>query len=305
MAVFNGEKQLEQQIASILDQSLGRIELVISDDCSTDQTIKVINKFQRDPRIRLLKNRSRVGPAANFERAIGQCRCEFIALSDQDDIWRVDKLERLLQSIEDCDLVYSDARLIDAAGVILADSMRRAMHLPVLEGNPWRELLFFNFVTGCTAMIRKRLFLRARPFPSGIVYHDRWLAFEAARGAGIASVDQSLIDYRLHGENHTGIGQFKSLPAMIDALRPSVQNGYFARLRKDGQAWMASNRLHGEELNLAQDADRCYDGKPTTYPQFLAALWRNRRYMFVSNRGLIRPLKLAVHASMWPLRRLV
>lgn len=94
MCTYNGDKYLEQQIDSILCQTYPIHELIIQDDCSTDRTVTIIEAYQkRDPRVKLYINEAPLGFNYNFSSAFAKAEGEYIASSDQDDIWRPDKIE--------------------------------------------------------------------------------------------------------------------------------------------------------------------------------------------------------------------
>ena len=91
MCTYNGDKYLEQQIDSILCQTYPIHELIIQDDCSTDRTVTIIEAYQkRDPRVKLYINEAPLGFNYNFSSAFAKAEGEYIASSDQDDIWRPD-----------------------------------------------------------------------------------------------------------------------------------------------------------------------------------------------------------------------
>src|SRR5437868_15054123 len=96
---YNGERFIKEQIDSILHQTYPNIELIISDDASTDETARILKEYKGDQKIKLFFQDENVGATKNFEFAIKQVRGEFIAFSDQDDIWLPQKLERLYSAI--------------------------------------------------------------------------------------------------------------------------------------------------------------------------------------------------------------
>ena len=119
IASFNGEKFIQEQIQSILGQSLLPDEIIVCDDNSTDKTVERINSIN-SPLIKVYTNSSSLGVVGNFKRAVGFSKPEnMIAFSDQDDIWMPNKIELLYKemlSINDeltPSLVYSDLVLID------------------------------------------------------------------------------------------------------------------------------------------------------------------------------------------------
>ena len=95
LAAYNGEKYIEEQINSILCQLSLNDELLISDDGSTDKTIKIISDLN-DPRIKLFKNNFK-SVQKNFEFLLQNSIGEIIFLSDQDDIWEKNKISEFSQ----------------------------------------------------------------------------------------------------------------------------------------------------------------------------------------------------------------
>lgn len=200
MAVYNGERYLEEQLRSILDQLGDDDEVIIVDDRSTDLSMQLIRNMA-DPRVILLSNDLNIGPIASFERAIAASKGKHIFLSDQDDIWRTHKVKRTLQvfASANCLLVVSDARVVDAERRILNDSL-----FSMRRSGPgfWRNLYKNGFV-GCCMAIRsdaKELFL---PFPTQISMYDEWIGLCATVAGRVQFIGDSLVDYRRHGRNVT------------------------------------------------------------------------------------------------------
>ena len=114
LATYNGEKYLREQLDSILSQSIQDFELVACDDCSTDSTLKILNEYaEKDFRVKVFTNEKNLGFKKNFEKAIFLCSGDYIALSDQDDIWTENHLQVLLENIGNNDLVGANAFLCD------------------------------------------------------------------------------------------------------------------------------------------------------------------------------------------------
>ena len=98
ICTFNGEKFLQEQINSILEQTLKVDEIVICDDCSTDNTWDILKDYKtNNPSLfQIHRNEINLKSNKNFEKAIGLCTGCYIFLSDQDDIWKNDKVEKTL-----------------------------------------------------------------------------------------------------------------------------------------------------------------------------------------------------------------
>ena len=102
MCTYNGEKYLHQQLASIAQQTRLPEEMVVCDDCSSDSTPEIIEEFARTVPfpVRFFRNPQNLGSTKNFEKAIGLCTGDMIALCDQDDIWMPEKLARQAEMME-------------------------------------------------------------------------------------------------------------------------------------------------------------------------------------------------------------
>lgn len=203
LATYNGEMFLPQQLDSILLQSYTNLEIIICDDRSTDSTRDILNHYaQNDQRIQLFFNETTLGLVKNFEKALSLCSGEYIALSDQDDIWEKGKIQSLIRHIGNASLIHSDAILIDATEVVFASSYSHYSH-KILYKDIFSYLLGNN-VTGCTSLFSRQLLELALPFPKGIFVHDWWLALCAYKHEGIVYCNQPLIRYRQHANNQIG-----------------------------------------------------------------------------------------------------
>jgi glycosyltransferase involved in cell wall biosynthesis len=220
LGTHNGEAFLDEQLASILEQSHPVDEIVLSDDASTDGTVELAERLVAAHRasggraeLRVLRNRPALGVTANFEQALRAATGDLIALADQDDVWRPDRVARALEAFAERperQLVASDATLIDAEGVELGRSLFATLGLDDavrdrLDGSDaFDELLHRNLLTGATVMVRRDLVHRAAPFPGSWV-HDEWLAIVASVTGGLAVLPDRLIGYRQHGANQIGV----------------------------------------------------------------------------------------------------
>src|ERR1700761_555678 len=110
VCTYNGERFLSKQLDSLLRQSYSNIEIVIADDCSTDNTWSILQDYaDKDARVKPYKNKYNLGHTLNFEKAIKLCKGEYIALCDQDDIWETDKISVFMENVGDVMLVYHNS----------------------------------------------------------------------------------------------------------------------------------------------------------------------------------------------------
>lgn len=216
MCTFNGGRFLPEQLESFLTQTTLPRELIISDDASTDDTLEIANRFARDApfEVRVYQNPYRLGVSQNFELAVRLSRSEFVALSDQDDVWMHDKLQTLatvLTNDSGISLVFSDAEVANADLHVSATTLFERVGFTPLErqmmcrGRSLDVLLRHNVVTGATMAFRRSLIDRVLPIEPGWV-HDAWIAAGAAAIGKVAFVELPLIHYRQHDKNVIGVG---------------------------------------------------------------------------------------------------
>jgi len=256
LCTYNGARFLPEQLRSIAAQTLLPAELVVSDDGSTDDTVQIVEAFAERALlpVRLVRNSPALGTTKNFEAALAQTTGSILVLSDQDDSWHENRIERAV-AVLDADphnqLVFSDARLVDGDGAPLGygllDSLsaRDAERSALVDGRSFEVLLRRNLVTGATAMFRRELFDVARPFPEEWV-HDEWLAMLAAVIGRAVLLPEELVDYRLHGGNQIGTVE----PTLAYKMRRMLQPG-----RQRNQDIAAATRTLAHRLETMPGAE--------------------------------------------------
>ena len=207
MATYNGENYLKSQLDSILNQTYKNIEIIICDDCSTDNTFQILKEYTKKySNIYIYQNDVNLGFAKNFEKAITLCNGEYIALADQDDIWLPNKLEVLCKNIENYSVICSTYKIIDEHNNIISEEpiSRIDTRIKILEKKQdmFKTLLFSNFVTGCTILMKKDFLNKILPLPESS-YHDWWIALIASYYKELKYIDIPLILYRHHSNNET------------------------------------------------------------------------------------------------------
>lgn len=212
VCTYNGEQFLEEQLESVIHQTYPNLEIIISDDNSTDGTKSILKKYEGISNIKINYNEKNIGFIKNFELAVTIACGNYIAFCDQDDVWLPKKIEKLLAAISSYSLVYSDSMLIDEAGKPLHKKLSnfRKMKSTITDS---KGFAFFNVVSGHTMMIKKELLNYVLPLPN-IYYHDWWIALHAANLKGIIYLDETLTLYRQHDKTIT-----KTLITKKDASR--------------------------------------------------------------------------------------
>lgn len=212
MATFNGARFVEQQLASLAAQTLRPAELIVSDDGSEDETLRLVEAFRRAAPFPVVvrRNERRLGYGANFLSAAGLATGEYIAFCDQDDVWYPDKLATAVATLRrtGADLFVHAAAVVDdenrPVGRLSQHIGKAGVHEPLALG-PWS--VFYGF----TMVFPRALFELVDPGRRGghtfehhgLLSHDLWIYFLATSLGRVAVHDTPLADYRQHGKNQT------------------------------------------------------------------------------------------------------
>jgi hypothetical protein len=212
LATYNGCTYLPELLASLEAQSWPNLELVVSDDASSDGTRELLASHRGRVPVRLVGDGTRVGIVGNFERALAGCRGAYIALADQDDVWAPEKITDLMRELLRAEnargaevpaLAFCDVELVDSTLCRLSRSL-----FEITPKSPCaarlRDFLLSNHVPGCAMLVNRAALERALPFPSGVVMHDWWLAMVVAAFGEIGHVAAPHLKYRQHGGNAVG-----------------------------------------------------------------------------------------------------
>lgn len=219
LATYQGGRFLDEQLASLIEQTYSPIRILIRDDGSNDQTPTIIQKWRADypDRIQVLPTTERLGVKGNFSTLMESCTAPYVMFSDQDDHWLPDKVEKSLALIKKMEKVYGS----DIPLAVHTDLKVVGQDLNELSSSFWKysrlnptiasfnRLLAQNVVTGCTLLINRPLLKLAAPVPKEAVMHDWWIAMAASCFGYIESLNESTMLYRQHENNDTGAQPYR------------------------------------------------------------------------------------------------
>ena len=173
LATYNGEQYLQEQIESILNQTYTDFRLLISDDGSKDKTIDIVEEYaKKDDRIIIFKQNENMGVVKNFEFLMKQVQSKYFMFSDQDDIWKKDKIEKSVKKIEEgFGLVYSDLEVVDNNLEVMYKSYwkLKGFDRKIRKYNDFDSLYLNNYITGCTLISRKEYIDKVLPSPKTLL----------------------------------------------------------------------------------------------------------------------------------------
>lgn len=216
MCTFNGEKYIKEQIESIINQSLIPDEIVICDDCSKDNTVNIIKETLDNwsGKVHLVVNEKNLGYRKNFEKAISLCNGDIIFLSDQDDVWNRNKIEIMVNALNNSDaiLAFHDVEVVDENLKLITGSFWKLLKFNYQKflHDDFRRIFASNVVQGSACALKKELVNYAKPFPEAAI-HDEWLALVAVAKGNIIPINKSLAKYRQSGNNAIGAGSVSLL----------------------------------------------------------------------------------------------
>ena len=218
MAIYNGEKYIIEQLESIRSQTVKIDEAILIDDCSTDNSYEIVQKFITDHHLnnwKLMKNDNNLGYRNNFKKGLEMSTGDIIFLSDQDDHWHANKVETMLN--------YMDENVFTLASSFqFMNQQGEPFEVKKIKGRSNNNLLFqevdqelteikldslleMNFSQGCTMAIRQSIIQEFLNVTTGMLPHDWELNIISSTHHGCYYLDIPLIDYRIHNNNTIGM----------------------------------------------------------------------------------------------------
>lgn len=231
---FNGSEYLQPQFDSIENQIDEIDELIISDDCSKDDTLEITKSFKlkHPQKIKVHQNGKRLGLAKNLAKCLYLCKGDYIFLSDQDDIWCKDRIKKTLAIFDEnqsVDLVFSDLNILKNSAIIddtLFDQIAidKKQLQTLLDNDPMRLLIGpVNFIYGNTIAFRRNYideFSKCIDACSdNFLYHDLILALLVIlKKKSIFFHKEPLVNYRVHDQQLSG---------RVDKTKSTLSRQYF------------------------------------------------------------------------------
>ncbi len=308
LATYNGDTHVAEQIDSVLAQLDVDVDLLVSDDGSSDNTRNTLSAYHaaHPGRFLLLPQVPGTGrPKTNFLRLMQASTADYVALCDQDDVWLPDKLAVSMQAMAELEqkhgssvplLVFTDVNVVDGGLRLLHASFWQNQGIVAERIGSLRHLLAQNVVVGCTAVMNRALVERSLDMPDAAYMHDWWIALNACVFGHARPLHVPTVLYRQHGGNAVG--------AVLDHRRNLVPSFRFHEKRR--AQWEIAARqaaaflaLHRDEVTPAQrrvlEAYSRSDQHPNRFVRVFTYL---RRGLFLKG---VRP-NLAMLWYLWDMK---
>jgi len=212
ITTYNSERYIEYQLKSILNQTMHVDEFIIVDDCSDDSTVMIIKGLMKGYNYFMIEHEENKGYLHSFEDGIKLASKKIIFLSDHDDYWEKQKIEKMVPYFNDISTVcvFSNGSLMDSNNNLIKGSLFESFKVKLSKnqlmdsGCLFTKLLKNDFITGATLCANSAFLKSLLPFPDKIV-HDKWIAYNAVLMNGLIGAKDKLIRYRIHDEQNIGI----------------------------------------------------------------------------------------------------
>jgi glycosyltransferase involved in cell wall biosynthesis len=242
LCTYNGEKYLKDQLDSIINQTYKNIEIIVVDDCSSDNTSSILSEYQsRYSQLHVFINTTNLGYNKNFEKAITLCSGEYIAVSDQDDIWVNHKIETMMKNWKtNTVLMHHAAKSFNSSSLPILSISTEFDYSKLNK----KHIIISSFVQGCTVLFHSSLKTIIFPFNKTILY-DWWIGFCAFYSGEVQFLHQNLIYHRKHDNS----AHYSLKRSRLEIKRELVKHiKYFIN----------SGLLSNNDLKFAQNALRAY-----------------------------------------------
>lgn len=289
MTTYNGSKYIIKQLDSLKNQSRKIDELVICDDCSTDNTVELVNDYIKSNNLEgwnIYSNENNLGFINNFKQAIKKTTGDIIFLCDQDDEWCVNKISTMTDIIEknnqvkllSCSLAFIDENSRSYTPSNIPLWYGKMISTPQNEITPidFINICNANFAPGCTMCFTREICDKYCNMDYEYeLPHDWLIALIASVDNGYYHLNTSLINYRIHSSNTIGVSKAK----------------------KSENAEQQLSRLKGLKSRLLFSANSTYKNKEEVnqcinYVDKRISLYKNRSFS-----NLIAVLKTSKYAK--------
>lgn len=241
MASYNGEKYIVKQLDSIFNQTQKIDELIIVDDVSTDNTVKIVKDYMEchpDYNIRFYENEVNQGYKKNFRNALSYCEGDSIFLCDQDDLWLPEKVETMLKIMKEnpqIKVLASSFEFIDQDDKPFTIELlpyfsnnnlyRRVLNNDDLVEVKFNELIIQNSFQGCALCITKEINKRFLDCFTEELFHDWLINLLASEEHAMYFYNHPLFQYRIHNNNTIGINDMEEASKGFQQLIKTSQIG--------------------------------------------------------------------------------
>ncbi len=258
LATYNGEKYIRDQLRSFSDQTKKPDEIIVSDDCSYDRTIQIIEEFAKDApfKVKIFKNKLNKGYCSNFNNALMKTTGDLVFLSDQDDVWFKNKINDITN------IALKSEALLFMNNAELTDSELNISGLNKIDQMKNLGASQDKFVMGCCSAVKRELLEIVLPIDSSFNAHDTWISWFADFMHAKEVHPQPMQYYRRHESNEShyianDLNKISNLGLFFNRLNRSFSSDKNSLINsfKQFEIFYESlrNKINIQEYNKYQD----------------------------------------------------
>ncbi|MDY6263405.1 MAG: glycosyltransferase [Fibrobacter sp.] len=274
LATYNGEKYLSELLDSLLTQTVLPDEIVVSDDCSKDNTIQILRDYSKKLPIKVLCNESNLGVNKNFEKAVKMCSGDYILICDQDDVWLPNNIEKKICILEKMPqhlpmLVFSQSIVTDKNLRIL---QKRKLSKDIVD---WRLLLTKHGQGTTMAFNRMLCNVLPKQWPNdfNIFPYDYYIYLTALLTGNVYTSKDALMFYRTHDNNASlKVSKFKNILKQIFPTYKLYQDRISVEMMNN-MKWLLSaideKKIIAERKDCFEAISKCNNEKKIDWIRFL------------------------------------
>ncbi|MEN8169038.1 MAG: glycosyltransferase family 2 protein [Pseudomonadota bacterium] len=270
LSTYNGSSYVREMLDSLLQQSFQGFDLLVRDDCSTDNTLSILNEYRSrfNGRLRVIDDsRGNLGPAQSFKALLNETEADYVLFADQDDVWLPEKVQVLVAEMIEEEkrspgipvLVHSDLEVVDENMHSISSSFWGYQGLKP-DRTGLSNIMIQNIVTGCATVVNRALVEMMKDMPEEATMHDWWAAMVASTFGVIGTVSVPLIRYRQHGANTLGAKRYgpgyviKRGISVFSSQRLSEFRSSISLSQKQAEAFLDrySSELSSEQTSLLE-----------------------------------------------------
>ena len=247
---YNQESYIKDSIESVVSQDYSNLEIIISDDCSTDKTFSIVNDFKRnytgEHTIIINQNQKNLGLGAHFSKVMAMTTGEYIINLGGDDISMKDHISYSVSKIEEFsnfNMIDFNAKIIDQNGKFVKDVLLDFESKESSLDEYIKLKKIYSFAPG--RIFRKSFIDSFNPISSNCPTEDSVLVLRSLLTGGLLRINRYVVYYRQHSSNisnSTGLSRLSN-HAIISQYLKDVLNYYDKGLIDDTKLEMLLNRV--------------------------------------------------------------
>lgn len=273
MTTYNGDKYLQPLLDSLFSQTVLPNEVIIVDDCSSDNTLKIINEYKCKYPIKCFVNEQNLGVNKNFEKSVSFCSGDYILLCDQDDVWLPNNIETKINILES--MPKDIPAFIGSPSILVNNNFDKIISFGTKKNTFDYLTVWFTPFQGATIAINRQLASLLGEWPNNFktLPFDSFIRYAGVLTGNVCGIAEPLMYYR-HHENNTELKINKFLlPFKKNVLVLMMQQALLVKRIKDTK-WvieqLPESKIIASRLSLFNKIIACVEKDKISWVRFFS-----------------------------------